>query len=522
MKYPILALPVPENPEFFGREGTFWRMHEHLNNDSEGRCSSYKQWLLIFDNAEKWTDLIPEFWPQDGSVGAVIVTSRDSSIANSPATAREELQAFDADERIAFTQSILRDWDVGAEAVHHALGQLFSQLTLLSDAFPKQHHGDPLCESCPVCVLYILHTQALARTWRSAYFREVGDFEGALGLAETSLQACASSAAPVVAPGEKIRHQLVEAHLFNTLGVVKELKFEYSQARAVLEKCLEAHVEIFGPQSLEVSLVKENMASIMAAQGQYGAALKAYQSCLDLDPYAADIAEKNWFLTCGCHYKLAVIEMQLGNNEDALRHMNDAMALAQQIDKQGAGRSHHNNSFLEVETIESKIQAVRRDLEAQLQQQSSETSPDDTTGSKTLLSDAPDKDVFVYFIPWQARPEQEVERTIRGHLQPRVNNGYIGNMFIRVVANAKVNELEPSVGSMIIMPRKGGTMGLEPFEVQLTLGDAGMKKLRNNKELGLWMMKSNAPVVDSKEKEKKGFCGMGMGTDTDTEEATNE
>lgn len=39
---------------------------------------------------------------------------------------------------------------------------------LLNDAFPKQLYGDPLYDHWPTCSKYILHAQALARSWRCA------------------------------------------------------------------------------------------------------------------------------------------------------------------------------------------------------------------------------------------------------------------------------------------------------------------------------------------------------------------
>lgn len=218
LSYPILALPVPSNPLFFGREDILERIHNHLNPTtrqhklpcftiygmggvgktqvattyayrycgvddsstydlvlwiaSETRSSleqsfyniasalklpdvskqtdpttvvdavqtwlkeTDKRWLLIYDNAEKWSDLFSEFWPKAGAVGAAIVTSRDFNLANRPASAGEELRTFNQEESWEFAESILTEWDSGAEDERSALKELLSSL----DGLPLAIH----------------------------------------------------------------------------------------------------------------------------------------------------------------------------------------------------------------------------------------------------------------------------------------------------------------------------------------------------------------------------------------------
>lgn len=195
-------------------------------------------------------------------------------------------------------------------------------------------------------------------------------------------------------------HKIITAHLLNTSGVVKELTYQYFSSRKALEECLNIRSRALGSVHLETTGVKMNLASIVAAQGQYDVALALYQqaeeesmevsaqdrrlaSCryaanygrcftqlgefakarlhlqrsrdiLDsgkdnllyrraieycfgnlslaekkledarasyrscLDDYTEDILEKNLHMTCGCHYKLSLTEMQLGDRGRAL------------------------------------------------------------------------------------------------------------------------------------------------------------------------------------------------------------
>ncbi|KAM5347851.1 hypothetical protein ACJ41O_007675 [Fusarium nematophilum] len=527
LTFPVFVLPLPENPDFFGREDTIQRVHDHLDpakrkpklgcftifgmggigktqvaasyayrycrnvEDSERSYDAVfwvgsetkvamrqsffsiastlklpgigdtsdpatvvaavhlwlkqtdKRWLLIFDNVERWDDVMPEFWPQAGAAGSVMITSRDFSLANRPASAGEQLQTFTTTESSEFAKSILKDWDSEADEEKEALGQLLAKLdglplaihqisslinaegscivdfldlykehadefhedrggdheafyshtletvwlvainafsrdpaaqlllgsisllspdaipeklfqarkglslpddariyhdrmvlrktlislrssgiiavskstirihrlvqsafikqvelgiqarvfeitsTLLNDVFPKQIHGDPLYDQWPACSKYVLHTQTLARNWRTAsqaglgfptppdflellchaawYFREVSDFESAAELVEIGLEA------------SRGQQTAITAHLLNTSGVIKELTYQYSPARKVLEECLDIRLKILGADHLETNGVKTNLASIMAAQGDYSAALRLYR-----------------------------------------------------------------------------------------------------------------------------------------------------------------------------------------------------------------------------------------------------
>ncbi|KPM45954.1 hypothetical protein AK830_g652 [Neonectria ditissima] len=732
MDFPVLLLPIPHNPDFFGREETIQRMHDHLDPSKRklrlscftiygmggiGKtqvAASYayrycqnveersydavfwvasetkaamrqsfssialalnlpgvteksdpssvlpavhiwlkqtdKRWLLIFDNAERWDDIMLEFWPQAGATGAVIITSRDFNLANSPASDGEELQTFTPDESSRFAKLILKDWDSDANEEQEALDVLLSKLdglplaihqisslinaegscvadfleiynehadefhqdrggdhqafyphsletvwlfainalsrdveaqlllgaicllspdsipeklfharndlplppdaqfcynpmkvrktlrsirssgvisvsrsairihrllqsafmkrvepsiqdkvfwttsVLLNDAFPKQNYGDPLYEQWEACSRYALHAQALSRNWRPAskeghalrpsadflqlvshvawYFRELSDFESASELVEIGLEAAGD------------QHEIITAHLLNTAGVVKELTYEYSLSREALQKSLDIRLRVLGADHLETNGVKTNLASIIAAQGQYDEALALYEEaekastgssaqdkrlascryaanygrcftemgeytkarlnlvrsrdilnsgkdnpvyrraieyCFGnlnlaeqnfedarvnygecLTGYSKEILAKNTLLTCSCHYKLSLIEMRLGHQEAVLKHINDAMNLAQKINAQGyVGRILLVKSKLaqkggldrlalgeSEEEIQLKINAVRDNLEAQM-------SDDDL--SQTRIS------IFDYFIPWQAR-----------------------------------------------------------------------------------------------------------------------
>ncbi|CAM1505658.1 Fc.00g112950.m01.CDS01 [Cosmosporella sp. VM-42] len=730
--FPVMVLPIPDNPKFFGREDTLQLMHEHLDpaqrkvrlscftlygmggigktqvaasysykhcqNDDDrsydavfwiasettaGMHQSFssialtlklsgidersdpsavlravhswlkhtdKRWLLIFDNAERWSDIMPDFWPQAGAVGAIIVTSRDFNLSYSPASAGEELRVFSSGESLDFAKSILRDWESNDEDECHALSQLLSNLdglplaihqisslinvegssvadflelyneyadefhkdrggdhqafysfsldtvwlmaintfakrpesqlllgsicllspdsipeklfqarktlplpddallcrntmkvrkilrdlrasgiisiskstirihrllqsaflkrvdfdiqdhifqvtaTLLNDVFPKQHLGDPLYEHWAACSQYILHAQVLAKNWSSAcddghafqtsvdflellshaawYFRELGDYENSIKLVDIGVKAAGG------------HHEVLIAHLLNTAGVSKELRYDYVLSRKDLEKSLEIRSRVLGDDHLETTGVKQNLASIIAAQGQYNEALKLYQEaelastrfsaqekrlascryaanygrcfielgqleearsslvrsleilnsgndnpvyrraieyCFGnlnlaegnlrdaktnyekcLNGYPDGILEKNQLLSCGCCYKLSLIEMELGNTDAALTHLQSAMKWAQELDSQGYtgrilllkadfARKHAlDPSKLEEseEEINLRISAVRSNLEGIM------------SGHELLENP---NDIFMLFVPWQVR-----------------------------------------------------------------------------------------------------------------------
>lgn len=77
-----------------------------------------------------------EFWPQPGSRGAVIVTSRNFHLAHRPAGESEQLQTFTSDESSIFAKSILKDWDLNSDEEQKALGLLLSRL----DGLPLAIH----------------------------------------------------------------------------------------------------------------------------------------------------------------------------------------------------------------------------------------------------------------------------------------------------------------------------------------------------------------------------------------------
>ncbi|UPK96790.1 hypothetical protein LCI18_007725 [Fusarium solani-melongenae] len=138
------------------------------------------------------------------------------------------------------------------------------------------------------------------------------------------------------------------------------------------------------------------------AENKLEDAQASYRSCLD--DYIEDSLEKNTHMTCGCHYKLSLMEMQLGDQERAVvgsGHLDDAMRMAQKANAQGyIGRiltlklefarkdESHQPDLGDPGEIQLRIKAVRSSLEAQ--------------SSGLEMPHSPDR-IFEYFIPWQAR-----------------------------------------------------------------------------------------------------------------------
>ncbi|EEU40136.1 uncharacterized protein NECHADRAFT_76113 [Fusarium vanettenii 77-13-4] len=354
----------------------------------------------------------------------------------------QELQCAVCEALLGTTNGDKADCDTGDIMIY--LGYIHGQLTRKHEtAFSRLFHADfrndaafaervlwTLAEVASLLqsnVSTLINDVALARNWRCAaeeghpfnaltdflellsnaawHFRETGDFTSAMELVDIGLEAAGSD------------HKIITAHLLNTSGVVKELTYQYSSSRKVLEECLNIRIVALGSAHLETTGVKMNLASIVAAQGHalsscFGNlnlaenkledARANYQSCLDA--YTEDILEKNTHMTCGCYYKPSLTEMQLGDQDRALAdsgHLDDAMKVAQKANSQGyIGRilmlklefaredKSHRPHLGGPGEIQLKIKAVQSSLEAQ--------------SSGLEMPHSPDR-FFEYFIPWQAR-----------------------------------------------------------------------------------------------------------------------
>lgn len=86
-----------------------------------------KQWLLIYDNVDCWNTVL-SFWPQGSSSGAIIITSRDFSLARHPASAGEELSTLTSSESSELFKSFLRSYDDNDEVEVQACNELLTYL----------------------------------------------------------------------------------------------------------------------------------------------------------------------------------------------------------------------------------------------------------------------------------------------------------------------------------------------------------------------------------------------------------
>lgn len=71
---------------------------------------------------------MPNFWPEAGATGSVIVTSRNFGLATAPASAGEELGTFNSAESLSFAKNILWDWESESTVERESLSQLLHRL----------------------------------------------------------------------------------------------------------------------------------------------------------------------------------------------------------------------------------------------------------------------------------------------------------------------------------------------------------------------------------------------------------
>ncbi|KAF2105612.1 hypothetical protein BDV96DRAFT_694735 [Lophiotrema nucula] len=88
-------------------------------------------WLLVFDNVDCW-DTITSCWPPGSSRGAIIITSRDWSLANKPASAGEELTKMGQSDSRTLFANLLGIFDQSDPDVTVA----FDEILKLMDGLP--------------------------------------------------------------------------------------------------------------------------------------------------------------------------------------------------------------------------------------------------------------------------------------------------------------------------------------------------------------------------------------------------
>jgi hypothetical protein len=91
--------------------------------------------LLVFDNVDCW-DTITNCWPPGTSTGSIIITSRDWSLADQPASGGEELTKLDPSDSRALFGKLLRSYEQNnVETV-----KAFEQILEIMDGLPLAIH----------------------------------------------------------------------------------------------------------------------------------------------------------------------------------------------------------------------------------------------------------------------------------------------------------------------------------------------------------------------------------------------
>lgn len=134
------AITAATDPQQIRREVQNWLTETGaygITNDSAHGSAVYevfetdREWLIIYDNANSWNTIMG-YWPQGPSTGAIIITSRDFSLANRPASAGEELSTLGTKESSNLFMCLLDSYDENDEEEAKA----FSELLVYLDGLP--------------------------------------------------------------------------------------------------------------------------------------------------------------------------------------------------------------------------------------------------------------------------------------------------------------------------------------------------------------------------------------------------
>ncbi|RYN86288.1 hypothetical protein AA0119_g13043 [Alternaria tenuissima] len=109
---------------------------DHIRRKVQNWLSDTDQtWLLIFDNVDCW-DTITACWPPGTSKGSIIITSRDWSLADQPASAGEELVKLDPSDSRALFGKLLGSFP--QDGTEHVVA--FDQILKYLDGLPLAIH----------------------------------------------------------------------------------------------------------------------------------------------------------------------------------------------------------------------------------------------------------------------------------------------------------------------------------------------------------------------------------------------
>jgi hypothetical protein len=72
--------------------------------------SKDRTWLIVFDNADSWTESdLSDYLPR--CAGSAIITSRSHALAGPPATAWEQIETFDSGDSYSLFKSLVKSWN---------------------------------------------------------------------------------------------------------------------------------------------------------------------------------------------------------------------------------------------------------------------------------------------------------------------------------------------------------------------------------------------------------------------------
>jgi len=201
----------------------------------------------------------------------------------------------------------------GAQEDQHELivGHLLNTLGVVKDLTHEYHLSRQALERCLQIRLRHLGPDHLetngVKTNLASIIASQGQYDVALELFQQAEKASTSSSAQDKRLAS-CRYAANYGRCFTQLG-------EYAKAREHLQRSRDI-LDSGRDNSIYRRAIDHCFGNLNLAEQLLEAAKANYETCLK--GYAEDIMAKNQLLTCGCHYKIALIEMQSGHHANAL------------------------------------------------------------------------------------------------------------------------------------------------------------------------------------------------------------